>query len=191
MKALLLIAYTFLITSANAQDKIEGVGPFKIGKTKVSDLTGIAQSLGAKFEEVLPDTVEAIQKGKVGSHAAEGSLCPNTKKFNAHKLNVAGVNFNNVFLTFYRGNLVDFWSDGSSEIEQAFTEKYGSGKAKGETIATWRGKSVQADSRTDQHHYFNVSHISLAYEAQMCNRKAFEKVRSEYAKSKNNPLKDL
>jgi hypothetical protein len=198
MKALLTLYLYLVITSAIAQSKIDGIGPFKINKTKASDLPGIAQSLNSKFEEVLPDTVEAIKKGRVGEHFAEGSFCPETKKYYSQKVTIAGVDFSNAFVTFYKGKLASFWSKGSGEIEQAITEKYGSGRSGDKSIISmWNNGSIHAISRLTDNpaekaiDYFTVSDSVRAVEQSDCNDKQFEKIRSSLAKKKGNPLKDL
>ncbi len=198
MKLLSILALLQITLAVSAQNKVEGIGPFKINKTTVAQLPQIAQDLGVKFEEVLPDTAEAIQSGKVGQRVSEGSFCSDAKVYTARSITLAGVDFKNVYLTFYKGSLISFRSFGTPEIEQALTEKYGSGKSNDvPEISSWYNKSIYttihlsedpAKSATD---YFSVNDAQRPYEASQCNKKQFDKIRAAIAKKNGNPLKDL
>lgn len=198
MKTLSTLAFLLITLAASAQSKIEGVGPFKINKTTLAQLPQLAQELGVKFEEVLPDTAEAIQSGQVGRHFAEGSFCSYTKVYTSRLINLAGLDFKNVYLTFYKGNLISFRSLGTPEIERAFTEKYGSGKSSdAPELSSWYNKSIYTtihlseDPAKRSTDYFSVNDAQRPYEASQCNKKQFDKIRDAIAKKNGNPLKDL
>lgn len=144
MKKLLLlfIFLPILCTSFSQDQKIEGIGLFKIGQTHVSIIDKLSEDINTKtiscnsssdFYEIeysktkyiiqtFPDTVKEYNSPP-GS-----SLCQNVKSFSVKGFYVAGIQLKDLKLQFYNDTLYYVSCDYTSDISEAMKLKYGVGK---------------------------------------------------------------
>lgn len=132
----------FLLTSLSAitfaQDKIEGIGKFKLKKTTTAYLDTLAKEKDfdretirtwedyfklrykkEKLAEVFPDTVKAYNSPSY-AHS-----CKDTRVFYIPKMEISGIELTDTYLTFYKDTLVNINTDYKMEITEAFELKYG------------------------------------------------------------------
>ncbi|MCK8496054.1 hypothetical protein M0L20_29580 [Spirosoma sp. RP8] len=131
MKILCSVLLYFACLASNAQDKIEGIGKFKIGKTTVNDLMKYARGSSLAVQEAQSDVYE----GSTGilyklSYKPDYVLdrvsgCTSTSVYYLRKYDVAGIEINNVYLMFFDNLLISFEADNSPELKTAFVTKYG------------------------------------------------------------------
>lgn len=147
-KPLLTPIFVLLALYSFAQDKIEGVGKFKVKKTTTSIMKDIATELGTKIQivtnydqyfdltspssllkkqrvlEFKPDTIDKANY----YNTTLATLCPEYQVFLITSYDIAGINLKNIRLTYFRDTLAAFHCDYSTQIKEALTLKYGASK---------------------------------------------------------------
>ncbi|MVM33279.1 hypothetical protein GO755_24780 [Spirosoma sp. HMF4905] len=128
----LLIALTRSVTS---QDKVEGIGKFKIGKTPISITQEIAKESGDSIhildEYLNMDTEKfgiaeiVVNKAYPDRSPEQALFCPDVRIFQIPAYQVAGIEIKNLWLTFKGGILIGLQCDNSTDIHEALKLKYG------------------------------------------------------------------
>lgn len=138
----LFISLSILGTSFSQEQKIEGIGLFKIGQTHVSILDKLSEDLSTKIVncnsssdfyeieqsrtkyivQIFPDTVKEYNS------PSGSSLCPNVKSFSIKGVYVAGIQLKDLKLKFFNDTLYYLSCDYTSDISEAMKLKYGVGK---------------------------------------------------------------
>ena len=147
MKKLFLIIVLLSAIKCFAQEKIKGIGKFKINESTRTQVDSIlAGDLGQQF----PDTFDKNENNFLSIHESKWAiLTPDSTPDYAHpyynyeKVNllplhcsmatvyfiksysIANIQFESVYLTFRKDTLVGFVSDYSEEITDAMKLKYG------------------------------------------------------------------
>lgn len=140
MKNILIITL-FLSNISLGQDKIEGIGKFKIKKytidqldTLVTDNYFMRQTVSNSKSffnlynksdiliEIQPDTVE------INMSIAYSLFCKKTRVFFIPKYSVAGIELKNTYLTFYNDTLTELQTDYTFDVINAIKLKYGEAK---------------------------------------------------------------
>jgi hypothetical protein len=121
------------------QTNLEGIGIFKISKDTSSIIQELEKQLDTKcrkiysmsdvfsledeskvvIAELFPDTVDIYHS------PVRASFCSQVRVFFINKYIVAGITLNNIYLTFYNGYLTEFYSDITTELNEAMHLKYG------------------------------------------------------------------
>ncbi|MFT3679476.1 MAG: hypothetical protein QM791_04340 [Ferruginibacter sp.] len=131
---ILLLSFSFV----NGQDKIEGIGKFKLNKLTYLQLDSLAQEwqygrdATRKFSEyssyagqknyliqLLPDTLKEYGSPPHTHH------CKQTRVFYIPTIKVSDIELKDLFLTFYNDTLVELDVEYSSQIVKALSLKYG------------------------------------------------------------------
>ncbi len=122
------------------EQKIEGIGQFKISKTPISYLNDLASQMGVEIKQISDNgklydiekrsTSFIIQLIKDPSKTGFSEIiystdCPQYSVFLVSGLTISTFTFNNVYLTFYRDTLIRFKSDYVEKLDEALTIKYG------------------------------------------------------------------
>ena len=142
MKKLVLLILIASPVLTAGQNKIEGFGAFKISKFTTLDLIKYAadSGLAIKKMETFEDMYQTRTKGipnilevsadtvDIGVKAFQSSYCPDVRVFYLPKMVIAGIEFKNVYLSFYENLLYNIHSDFEKEIYDAATLKYGEPK---------------------------------------------------------------
>ncbi|WP_123985231.1 hypothetical protein [Taibaiella soli] len=137
MKPVLLIAALLISNLIFAQDKIEGIGPFKINRTttayvdtlvndgykkitvKTADPQSTVRGLKEKaIAELMPDSTKLY-------NSPHTHRCNGVRTFFIPFMEIAGITIENIYLTFYHDVLVDISTDYSAELKNALMLKYG------------------------------------------------------------------
>lgn len=137
-KRLLFILLTLTSNSIFAQDKIEGLGKFKLNKTIVSFIDTFAnenkltKKTARSFDEtysiqrndniiceLFPDTIRTFMS-PIYTH-----FCENTRTFLIPKFVISEIPITNTYLIFYKDTLISIKTDYSSSIAEAIELKYG------------------------------------------------------------------
>lgn len=134
---LLLIVFILVQSKLLAQNRIYGIGPFKIKRTDIAIIDSLSQELG-EFERVdntvrtySVDHYECIFDSlDVYSSPQGASACKSIRTFFIKKLEISGVSFESLYLVFKDGILREFKSDYSNDIQEALSIKYGPPKIK-------------------------------------------------------------
>lgn len=148
MKSTLLLTL-LLPLSALAQPAIEGLGIFKLGKSTPDIVQQYAREKGAMLEKVSTInklytkryneiTVKevATNTGATDEEPSDGSYCPNVRTFYLSEYTIAEVKIESIFLVFYENVLSRIYTTNDYSINRPFTEKYGPGKQRLETVLT-------------------------------------------------------
>lgn len=176
---LLMLILSLSLSSANAQSdqsgaKIQGLGPLKIGSTTVDDLLRIT-NLQLKeidnsdfdyYEDEFKNSqyaiddngvglIEIINTGKKGKYGLEIKRSPEFGsgfRFIAlSRLTIGEVIVGNIEMAFYHDTLFHVRCDGSQEIEDALTTKYGPGKlTRNKKIITCRYKNTGVEVQNEE-----------------------------------------
>lgn len=135
MKLRYLVTAFLLSTSCLAQSKINGIGPFKIGKTTIGIVNQIAQESGDSLRSY--DSNYYLDEGRLRiieliSNKADLSksptavlFSPNTRVFLVSTYRVAGIDLNNLYLTFKGDQLARIACSGAEKLTDALLTKYG------------------------------------------------------------------
>ncbi len=126
----------------DSQNKIEGIGIFKIGKTKIKiinqileenkvvleNFDNIKQSRWLKYriDFVVAELTPNITDDKLNPLLT--CFCPDVRVFFIKEYKIAGINLQNIHLKFYKNTLIAFYCDSSDELLQSLTTKYGNPK---------------------------------------------------------------
>lgn len=212
---------------AHAQDKIEGIGIFKVGKLTVSEFEQYAATNGlpitkvSNSEENYRNRNAPIRELLVSSPTSYenppySSFCPKTRAFSLNTYTVAGIDVNNLILTFYEGKLIRLvCSSPGQELVDAVKLKYGpsvdttekrksacpSGKDDMTYHNTWKNGDIEAaytlssylngDCTPKVLHFFHVeSKASTGIEYRCAETGKAQFTKSEGAKRKES-LKDF
>ena len=165
----LLFVFTVACISASAQSKIEGIGRFKILKTKVSVIDSILSETSYAFNKV-SSMRDFYQKSTIQNSICELTIDTNTtsqipfshyckwvKTFFIPKIKIADIPISNVYLTFYKDTLIEFKCDGSIAISEALDLKYGQSKVtKTEKKSTCTLKSIKESMPFIETTYFST-----------------------------------
>jgi len=147
MKKVLIIFLLIPIITI-AQTKIDGVGFFRIGKSKAQILDSLKAYLGEPIEYDGGDdskfTSEHFYKEIDGS-SDQGNwfyFCPSFERYDIPLFTISSIDFHNVYLVFNGDSLVYFNSEWSREIENAVNVKYGNGKLVKSHFNSYNNKKV-------------------------------------------------
>ena len=138
MHKIFFISFLLLSIRSFGQNKIEGIGKFKIKKTSVAYLDTLAkeQELDRetistfddyfkmryktnKLAEVFPDTVDTYKSPSYAHY------CKDARVFYIPKMKISEIELKDTYLTFYKDTLIQINTDYSSEVTEAFELKYG------------------------------------------------------------------
>jgi hypothetical protein len=156
MKQLLcLISALLIIISTYSQDKLKGIGSFKIGEYKIDQLMGYAKENRLKtkiinnrsdevkikndkknFAELIPN------KENRRNSPVYSILCDGVRVFILTETKINDIKVNNLKLSFKDNLLYDLHCDYSIELGNAIETKYGKGESKIEDQATSCGKET-------------------------------------------------
>ncbi|PKO01664.1 MAG: hypothetical protein CVU43_11810 [Chloroflexi bacterium HGW-Chloroflexi-5] len=123
------------------QCNIEGLGKFKIGKTKISIINDLEKELNTKVV-VISDGYKIFLKKKEPKYIIEDrsyglfSSCPDVKEYHISVYNIADMQIKELQLGFYKDVLFRIDCNSSKELEEALKIKYGEPELK------WDKKSV-------------------------------------------------
>lgn len=134
----MLLMLTYLPATMFGQDKIEGIGKFKLKKTTTAYLDTLVKEKDFdretiknyddyfklmykkdKLAEMFPDTVTTYNSPPYSHY------CKDTRVFYIPKMTISEIELKDTYLTFYKDTLVDIHTDYTSEIVEAFELKYG------------------------------------------------------------------
>ena len=162
MKKLLLVTLLFANT-AFGQDKISGLGKFKLKVTTTSVTEEVAKELGTKLKVVnnfsdeikykngKPRIIELkVDTTKEYDSPAYAHECLNVRVFNINEYTIANIKIKDIYLTFLNDTLVSINCYRNSELEEAFELKYGEPKKRKEEkevkcTRTYTGTDVTYD----------------------------------------------
>lgn len=185
--------FYFISIGSVAQNKIEGIGKFKIQKTTTSSLDSIVKELDYdrekitswdeyfkisskenKIAEIFPDTVN-----KYGS-LSYSTYCTTARVFYIPRFKVSGIELKNTYFTFYKDTLIKIKTDYSGDIIDAFETKYGKpvldkSEKKVECTLTYTGTKVTY-KETIYYQYWENENIKCTaaigeYRSSNCERK--------------------
>lgn len=118
--------------SVSAQDKIEGIGRFKIGKTTIESLSDQPISkINEDYQRVAvgQKLVELTRNLTEPESTPSGTpFSKDVRVFYSDRHEVAGIELIDLYLTFYKGVLHKIAIDHSDELIEALTLKYGKPK---------------------------------------------------------------
>lgn len=119
--------------SVKKQSNIEGLGIFKIGKTKISIIDDLESAFGTKSVVTSDSTVlyegksntilQLVPKNKSGY--GHPSICPDVKEYLIPVYNIADMQIKQLILNFYKDVLFEIRCDSSKELDDALKLKYG------------------------------------------------------------------
>jgi hypothetical protein len=140
-KKLLFISLTLISNSILSQDRIEGLGKFKLNKTTVSfiDTFTIENKLTKKTAHSFEETYSIQRNGNIICELFPDTIktymspsythfCENTRTFFIPKFTISEIPISNTYLIFYNDTLISIKTDYSSAITEAFELKYGKSK---------------------------------------------------------------
>lgn len=132
-----ILLVIFLVQECQGQDKIEGVGIFKINTTTSEVVKQLAnerrvniKNLEKDIYDIKPDQIFQLIGNQASSLPLYSSVCPRTQVYLIASYEVAGIALKDVYLTFYDNLLVKFQCDGTRELTEALKTKYGDPKTK-------------------------------------------------------------
>jgi hypothetical protein len=119
---------------------LKGVGIFRIGESADTVLAVVLKNLNRSLvtysssTDILTHTndmdVIDVKMDSVDTYQNEFAMySPNARVLYLRSYPVADIEIQNLYLTFYNNKLCRIEADYSSELEQAFTDKYGKGEA--------------------------------------------------------------
>ena len=130
---ILLLAPIFV----NPQNKIDGIGQFKINKTTLKDIEQFADGLKLEMkssDQILDFSSEAGNTTKILYVAANSDdfltspyapILKNEKVIYIDNLHIAGIIIQDVYMNFWNDTLYKIESNGSDELIEAIKLKYG------------------------------------------------------------------
>jgi len=140
MKKILLGLLIIPIT-VTAQPKIDGIGSFRIGKTTSSTLEQIASENNIKINTTSTSMDRYLADGSVYKttknifvlREASGTdiedshykYSKDVKVFLIDYIDISSVPYSKLYLSFYKDTLYSIYSEGSNDISEAMTTKYG------------------------------------------------------------------
>jgi hypothetical protein len=138
MQKIILTLLVFISFNSFGQNRIEGIGKFKLKKTSVTYLDTLAKEQGLdrekintfkeyynlrretnKLAEIFVDTVERYNSPSYSHY------CKDARVFYIPKMKISEIELSNTYLTFYKDTLVEINTDYEREITEAFELKYG------------------------------------------------------------------
>ena len=148
-KIKLLILLVLIGQLSFGQDKIEGLGPFKINSYTVSDLLSYAkekdidQIVIKDYMKQFDDYYGYVRNAKLLSFEIdttgevskpyEVSYCPDQKVFMLRKFELAKMEFSSITLKFYKDTLYEIYiTDPPYQFNDNIEAKYGEGRKKTE-----------------------------------------------------------
>lgn len=153
-----------ILKVVDSQNKIEGIGVFKIGKTKIKIINQILEEKKVELENF--DNIKQSRwlKYRIDFVVAELTpnitddklnplltcFCPDVRVFFIKEYKIAGINLLNIHLKFYKNTLIAFYCDSNDELQQSLTTNYGEPKR----IENW--DKASGFSKLD-----NVNYLSL------------------------------
>lgn len=140
----LLFVFFIVPTTAIAQSKIDGVGPFRIGKSTSSTLDKIASennitinTRSTSMDRYLADgatykiTKNIFLLKEPGEDEIQDSYYKHSKDVKVYMIDyieISSIPFIKLYLSFYKDTLYSIHTEGSTEIIEAMTTKYGEPK---------------------------------------------------------------
>ena len=140
-----LIFFIVLInvySSCFPQNKIKGIGIFKIGETKINVINQILEDNNTELENCNSVKQDRWLKFRMDFTVAElfpnitdidldpllTCFCPDVRVFFIKEYTIAGIYLSNIHLRFYKNTLIEFYCDDSDDLLQALTTKFGNPK---------------------------------------------------------------
>lgn len=123
-----------------AQDRIEGIGPFRIGKTKIDITTSIAKELTGRIEQIkygvyVDDQEMYLGKARINELVQSDrpdlvppryvSFCPGVRVFRINRYIVADMELRSIYLVFKDETLIRIECQGGLDLNEALEIKYG------------------------------------------------------------------
>lgn len=137
MKYLLFVALALPVLSMG-QNKMEGIGQFKINITTIQDIGQFAKGLGIEVKtsnQILDFTSDGTSTGKImfviSNQEDEFLNSPFAPVLEKEKvlfmdvLNVSGIKMREVYMRFWNDTLYKIETEGSDELSEALKLKYG------------------------------------------------------------------
>lgn len=127
MKRIITITLMLLIGVITYAQKPEGIGKFKINKSTVEIINDIEKEIGKPCE--ITNMIAFYSQSSTGVELEEilldTTLCNNSRIFYLSEYTISDIKLKNIFLLFYKDNLVEFRCDKNKEIDILFSRKYG------------------------------------------------------------------
>lgn len=172
MKKLLtaLAVITLFAQMLSAQEKISGIGKFKIHKATISIISEIEKEIG-ESAEVVKETSDFYKKKRSSSNTIMrleadsatkspiiyAAYCADSKVYNIKQYEISGIKLRELYLFFYQDTLVRMQAECSYDLRTALETKYGEpeteskeadglcGFHKDKTKAdTWNNENIEA-----------------------------------------------
>ncbi|MCK8490432.1 hypothetical protein M0L20_01135 [Spirosoma sp. RP8] len=146
------VLFLFLISlSSYAQDKIEGIGRFRIGRSTIGLIDSLVSESGEQlsvvdnymFDQENTSIGELVINRQNPHESPIGSsFCPDVRVFYMNQYEVSGIALTKIYLIFKNERLISLKSSNSMELEEALALKYG------EKEPTVRTKPVSCGNET-------------------------------------------
>lgn len=135
----IIFSLTFL-TVFSQEQKIEGIGQFKISKTTINIINELANQMNVKIIEISNDVpldnakknreryIFQLIKDSSWSEFMQipySTNCPGFSVYTVSEIAISSFFFDNVYLTFYQDTLISFKSDHVENLDQALAVKFG------------------------------------------------------------------
>lgn len=140
MKLLITFLLTTLITlPVRSQDKIEGIGKFKIGKSSIDITNQIAtefltdikliSNMSEQYKSYRPSIVELeTNRDNSPDRPRRAPHCEKLRGFYINKYKVADIEIESIYLTFKDDILIEFLTEKPRSILTPIAQKYGEAK---------------------------------------------------------------
>ncbi|GAB3539422.1 hypothetical protein [Spirosoma fluminis] len=142
MKGILSTLLSLILLAANAQNKVEGLGPFKIGQTTITIIDDLAKEMRTKIQIIDSRNRFKAASGKLyeivnnpknpDESPSDAKLCSKARVFMVGSYKVADIKLEHIILTFLNDKLIYLRCDGSNTLDDAFDVKYGKSKLEAE-----------------------------------------------------------
>lgn len=217
MNRTFLFLLLFFSTALFGQNKIEGIGQFKLKKTSIAFLDSLAkEKYFDKFVEISPDTADKYNSSPYAH------LCKDARVFYIPEIKISEIKMKEMYLTFYKDTLISINTDWSEEIVEALELKYGSGELKkkdkevkctlnstGETVTYtetmfyqyWENGNIKCTAALGDYHDSNcekqtLSYIEISVENKMskiidCDNKEKRRISNKINSEKKKQLDDF
>lgn len=168
MKQLLLLIFLAPISSF-CQSKIDGIGPFRIGRTTIDIIDQIVKEKNVKVKQ---------SSSGLDTYAPEGYLLkktknifilidpklgeikhpelrhdPNVKIYFIDYFEISGISISKLFLSFYKDTLYSVYADGSNELTEAMTLKYGQPKIESKVSKVKCSNRIAGEFEVEEKNY--------------------------------------
>lgn len=141
MKKIFTVILIIISLPGFAQEqKIEGIGQFKISKSTISIIDDLASQMGVKIKSISESV--SLSNAKINNERyifklikdstrsdflqpSYSTSCPDFAVYAIFEIAISSFFFDNVYLTFYQDTLISFKSDHVENLDQALAVKFG------------------------------------------------------------------